>query len=286
MAQVGIYEKALPKGISWRERFDITRNLGFDFIEMSIDETDERLERLNWTEEQIDKIRKEMFASKVRINSICLSGHRRFPFGSSDKSKRDYADEILKKAIILAHKLSIKVIQIAGYDVYYEKKSVLSRELFIDGLRKGIALASQYGVILSIEIMDDPFMSSISKFLEIKSQIKSPYLQVYPDLGNLSAWPENSPASELEQGIEYITSIHLKDTYSVTETSKGQFRDVEFGKGCVDFSGLLKCLKRLNYDGTFLIEMWSESSEDYQKEIESAKNYLYPILREAGYDVN
>ena len=46
MTTFGIYEKALPKGISWQERLELAASLGFDFVEMSIDETDERLARL------------------------------------------------------------------------------------------------------------------------------------------------------------------------------------------------------------------------------------------------
>lgn len=285
MAQIGIYEKALPRTISWQERFALTKELGFDFIEMSIDESDERLKRLDWTTEEISQLREMMFASGVRIHSICLSGHRRFPYGAADQQERNKAREIMGKAIQLAHQLSIKVIQVAGYDVYYDRKSMGSREDFIQGLAESVKEASKYGIILSIEIMDDPFMNSISKFLEIKQQIHSPYLQVYPDLGNLSAWPENNPAFELEKGIDYITSIHLKDTYPVTDISKGQFRDVPFGSGCVDFLGLLKTLKRLNYDGTFLIEMWSERSQDFKQDILDAQAYLYPKLEEAGYHV-
>lgn len=285
MVQIGIYEKALPQGITWAERFSLTQELGFDFIEMSIDETDERLARLDWTDEQIAQLREEMFATNVRINSICLSGHRRFPFGSTDPEKQKKAQKIMSKAIRFAHKLSIKVIQVAGYDVYYEKKSITSREAFIQGMKASVKEASTYGIMLSVEIMDDPFMNSITKFLEIKRQIHSPYLQVYPDLGNLSAWPENNPALELERGIDCITSIHLKDTYPVTDESAGQFRDVPFGEGCVDFLGLLKNLKRLDYDGTFLIEMWSEKSQDFRQDIQAAKEYLYPKLKEAGYDV-
>lgn len=285
MVQIGIYEKALPQGITWAERFSLTQELGFDFIEMSIDETDERLARLDWTDEQIAQLREEMFATNIRINSICLSGHRRFPFGSTDSEKQKKARIIMSKAIRFAHKLSIKVIQVAGYDVYYEKKSIMSREAFIEGMKESVKEASTYGIMLSVEIMDDPFMNSITKFLEIKRQIHSPYLQVYPDLGNLSAWPENNPALELERGIDFITSIHLKDTYPVTNESAGHFRDVPFGKGCVDFLGLLKNLKRLDYDGTFLIEMWSEKSQDFEQDIQAAKEYLYPKLKEAGYDV-
>lgn len=285
MPQIGIYEKALPKGISWEERLRLTKKLGFDFIEMSIDETDERLARLDMSQDEIKKIRICCQEEGVRINSICLSGHRRFPFGSNDLEKRTQAGIILNKAIELANQLGITIIQIAGYDVYYEEKSMLSRERFIDGLRKGVKRASEYGIILSIEIMDDPFMNSIQKFLEIKKQIPSPFLQVYPDLGNLSAWPENNPSQEMELGIDAITSIHLKDTLPVTKTSEGQFRDVPFGEGCVDFEGTLSTLYRLGYDGTFLIEMWSEKAEDFELEIKMAKDYLIPKLRKVGYHV-
>lgn len=47
--KIGIYEKALPKNISWQNRLSIAKACGFDFVEISIDETDERLARLDWT---------------------------------------------------------------------------------------------------------------------------------------------------------------------------------------------------------------------------------------------
>ena len=144
-------------------------------------------------------------------------------------------------------------------------------------------MASEKGIVLTIEIMDDPFMSSISKYLEIKAQIPSPYLQVYPDLGNLSAWPENNPSYELERGIHEITQIHLKDTLAVTADFPGKFKEVPFGEGCVDFDGCLRTLKRLGYNASFVIEMWSETSDEPAVEIEKAKAFLLPKLKEVGY---
>ncbi len=40
---LGIYEKALAKDLSWPERLVLAKSCGFDFVEMSVDETDERL---------------------------------------------------------------------------------------------------------------------------------------------------------------------------------------------------------------------------------------------------
>jgi hexulose-6-phosphate isomerase len=36
---LGIYEKALPKDLSWPERLVLAKSCGFDFVEMSVDET-------------------------------------------------------------------------------------------------------------------------------------------------------------------------------------------------------------------------------------------------------
>lgn len=283
MATLGIYEKALPKNISWHERLTMAKELGFDFVEMSVDETDERLSRLEWTKAERKQVIDAIHETGVKILSICLSGHRRFPFGSKDEATREQALKIMEQAIDLASDLGVRTIQLAGYDVYYEEKTIASRNYFIENLKKAVGMAASKEVVLSIEIMDDAFINSISKFLKIKEQIPSPYLQVYPDLGNLSAWPENDIGYELEKGISQISAIHLKDTLAVTNEFSGKFKEVPFGDGCVDFSGCLKTLKRLDYNGPFLIEMWSETSQTPALEIERAKAFLFPYLKEAGY---
>lgn len=283
MTTLGIYEKALPKNITWMERLTLAKELGFDFVEMSIDETDERLERLDWSHEDRQKVLSAIQTTGVEILSICLSGHRRYPLGSIDDNKREKALEIMQKAVDLASDIGIRNIQLAGYDVYYEEKSPLTREYFMENLIKAVNMAAEKQIMLSIEIMDDPFINSITKFNRIKEQVKSPWLQVYPDIGNLSAWPENDVNYELEQGISSIVAVHLKDTKNVTDDFPGKFKEVPWGEGDVDFLGALKTLKRLGYQGSFLLEMWSETEEDPRSAIETAKGFILPILEEAGY---
>lgn len=271
---LGIYEKALPQNLSWEEKFNLVHQLGFNFLEFSIDESDERLSRLDWSRQQRQQFRQAMWRTNSRINTMMLSGHRRFPLGSADPAVREKSLSMMSKAIDLAVDLGIRNIQMAGYDVYYEQKTVQSREWFIEDLTKCVEMAAKKLVMLSIETMDDPFLNSLSKIAHIKKQIPSPWLQGYPDLGNISAWPENNVAEDLENNMDDVVAVHLKDTKRVTPTFKGQFKNVPFGEGNVDFEGCLKTLKRLNYSGSYTVEMWTETAENPIAEIKKAKAFF------------
>lgn len=283
MNPIGIYEKALPGGISWLERLRIAKELGFDFVEMSVDETDERLSRLDWTQEERRRFVLASLETGIRVPTMCLSGHRRYPLGSHDPATRAEGLSLMNKAIELADDLGIRVVQLAGYDVYYESKDETTRQYFIDNLKLACTWAQARQVILAIEIMDDPFINSITSYLSIAAEVGSPWLYVYPDIGNLSAW-DNNVVAELNRGKYDIVAVHLKDTLKVTSEFKGKFKDVPFGAGCVEFVSALKTLKALDYHGPFMIEMWSEKSENYRSEIADALTFLLPKLKEAGYD--
>ena len=279
---IGIYEKALPKHTNWLEKLTIAKNIGYDFIEMSIDESDERLSRLNWSKHERKQIINAVYDTGIRIPSICLSGHRRFPLGSMDGDTRHRGFEIMEQAIRLAVDLGIRTIQLAGYDVYYETSTEETQARFIDGMRTAVEMAAKAEVMLAMEIMDYWYMNSITRYLELADKIRSPWLMVYPDIGNLSAWG-NDIGLELEKGIDRIVAFHLKEKLSVTDKFPGQFRDVPFGVGCVDFVGFFKHLKRLNYQGSFLIEMWTEKAEYPIAEVINAKDWIIQKMKEGGY---
>lgn len=278
---LGIYEKALPKHLSWPERLALAKACGFDFVEMSIDESDERLARLSWSKEQRLSLVSAMLETGISIPSMCLSGHRRFPFGSHDEATRQQAYLIMEQAIQLAKDVGIRTIQLAGYDVYYEQQDEGTLARFTEGMQWAVERAAAAQVMLAVEIMDTEFMSSISKWKSWDSLLASPWFTVYPDVGNLSAWG-NDVAQELQLGIDRIAAIHLKDTFPVTETSPGQFRDVPFGEGCVDFVALFRTLNQLNYRGAFLIEMWTEKADEPVAEIVQARRWIEQQMQQGG----
>ncbi|MDU1196410.1 L-ribulose-5-phosphate 3-epimerase [Kluyvera ascorbata] len=279
---LGIYEKALAKDLSWPERLVLAKSCGFDFVEMSVDETDERLSRLEWSTTQRASLVEAMLETGISIPSMCLSAHRRFPFGSRDEQVRARAREIMQKAIRLARDLGIRTIQLAGYDVYYEEHDDGTQQRFAEGLAWAVEQAAASQVMLAVEIMDTAFMNSISKWKKWDELLASPWFSVYPDVGNLSAWGNDVPA-ELALGIDRIAAIHLKDTLAVTKECPGQFCDVPFGEGCVDFVGIFNELKKLNYRGAFLIEMWTEKSKEPVLEIIQARRWIEARMQEGGF---
>lgn len=279
--KLGIYEKALPYGTGWAEKLATAERLGFQFIEISVDETDERLARLDWSVAERKNFCQVVLDSPLTVPSMCLSGHRRFPLGSRDPETRNKALAIMEKAIQLAVDTSIRTIQLAGYDVYYEEGDADTREYYLENMRKCLEMAAREQVMLAMEIMDHPFMNSIVRFMNIKQLLQSPWFTVYPDVGNLSAW-RNDVAAELTLGSSQIVAVHLKDTIAVTKDHGGTFKEVAFGDGCVDFPLVFHTLKNMKYTGPYLIEMWTERTDDPEQAILDAKAWLLERMREGG----
>jgi len=279
---LGIYEKALPKDMDWATKLATAKKLGFDFLEISIDETDERLARLHWTMEEKRQLLRNIQDLNMPIQSMCFSGHRRYPLGSRDENVRKKALELMQEAIKFAGDLGIRVIQLAGYDVYYEEHGEDTLAYFIEGLKKSVAMAAKHQVMLAIEIMDTSFLNSIQKYMEYDNLIQSPWLAVYPDIGNLSAWG-NDVGYELEFGYSRIVAVHVKETLNVTDAFPGKFRDTAFGTGDVDFVTIFKKLKALEYTGPFLIEMWADGFADPLAEISRSREFVLDKLKTAGF---
>ncbi len=277
---IGIYEKALPNAFTWEEKFRAARLAGFDYMEISVDESDQRLKRLDWTDREIEDLQRLMAKAGIVFPTMCLSGHRKYPFGSKNPETRQKAMEIMEKAILLAVKLGVRCIQLAAYDVYYEPSDEETDPLFIEGMRKALRMAARAGVVLAMEIMDTPYMGTITRAMEYLKKIPSPYFKIYPDIGNLSNFTEDVPG-ELALGLGEIVALHVK------ETKPGVFRDLEFGEGTVDFAGIFQALHSLGYQGMFLLEMWADNSrsqtvEEAAAHIAKARSYVTEKMKQGG----
>jgi len=263
---LGLYEKATPLEISWEERFAAARKAGFDFLEISIDESDERLSRLDWTQKEREEVLMQSKKAGLAIRTICLSGHRKYPLGSVDEETQKKSLEIMSKAVDLAVDLGVRIIQLAGYDVYYQESTSETREIFIKNLQKAVLLAAKKGVLLGLETMENDFMNTVEKAMYFVKKIDSPYLNVYPDTGNIRNAVDCLPKDVL-QGKGKIIAAHLK------ETVEGVFRDMMFGDGRVDFIEAISTYRSIGVR-MFLAEFWYKGEEDWETRLKYANDSL------------
>lgn len=268
--RLGLYEKSMPNTLTFKEKLEIVKYSGFDFIELSIDETEEKLKRLDFSDSKIYEMRSDMQDLGIYIQSICLSGHRKYPLGSLDQKTSDQSLAIMEKAIILASKLGVRYIQIAGYDTYYETSNEDTRAKFLHNLEISTKYAATYGVILAFETMETDFMNTTAKAMHYVNVINSPYLKVYPDIGNITnAFDADHDlvAQDLHKGSGHIVAAHLK------ETKPGLFRNMMYGQGHTNYE---VCLSELIAQGVrlFVGEFWYLDNDDWMENIKKAYQFL------------
>lgn len=268
--QLGLYEKAMPKHLTWEEKFFYTKVSGFDYLEISIDETDEKLARLRWNKAEREAIIQAMIKSGVHLNSMCLSGHRKYPLGSKDKNIRSRSLQIMEQAVDLASDLGIRIIQLAGYDVYYDQGDEETKANFIHNLGIACEMAARKGIMMGFETMETPFMDTVSKSMEYVHALNHPYLGVYPDIGNLtnaSLIYGTSVNDDILTGCGHIVAAHLK------ETVPGAYREIPFGTGHTQFVENIQILKELGVR-LYVGEFWYIGSENWENDLKEAATFL------------
>lgn len=273
---LGLYEKSMPNSLSMKEKMIEAKNANFDFLEISIDETDEKLNRLKWDKNQKLNLLKTSMETGIKVMSICLSGHRKYPIGSEDEKIRNKGMEIMADTIDFASDLGIRIIQIAGYDEYYKPSNENTKQYFLKNLRLSVQMSAKKGVILAFETMETEFLNTVAKAMHYINIINSPYLQIYPDLGNITnaAVSYGQQVSEdLLVGKGHIAALHLK------ETVPGKFREIPYGTGHVNFNEAINITYAMGVK-MYLAEFWYTGNTDWQEQLKFANQFIRTKFKE------
>lgn len=275
---LGIYEKALRWTGDWDSFFAGAAQAGFTFVDLSVDETPERRAQLNWTTTTRRQVRDAAARHGVQLGGICLSIHRAVGPGSADPEVRAQADRLFAEGIALCRDLGIPVLQVAGYYAYYEEPDSGQRDRYVASLRRALPLAARAGVLLAIENVDGNDVTSIARGMEIVAEIDSPWLQLYPDIGNI-AEQQLDETEELARGAGRMLALHVKDV------RPGEPRRVPMGDGVADFPKAFRELARQGWSGRIMIEMWNDDAPDSTERCVAARVKVEGWLREAGITV-
>ncbi len=241
-----------------------------------MDESETRLSRLDSSAGERATLRRVVADCGVPIMTMCLSGHRKYPLGSHEPDVRRRSLSILRKAIEFGGDIGLRIVQIAGYDVFYEQSDDTTRALFLEGLHCGVRWAGQAGLMLGLENVDVPVSDSVGKLLQVVHQIDSPWLRLYPDMANLLAAGYHPP-SELRRAAGYLVAVHVKDGRPRT------IRGVPFEKGEVPFEETFEALADLGFWGPMTVEMWADmdTAEDPMNAVIAAHDLVERLTRRA-----
>ena len=268
--KVGLYEKALPNGLTWQEKIWEAKNAGYDFIELSVDETDERMQRVSPGNPKGEEIKKAVQKEEFPLLTMCLSGNRRFPIGSENDAERDKGIQLIHDAVDFSVATGIRIVQLAGYDEYYHPRSAETVQRFQEALAEVTAYAACRAVTLAIENVDTDFMNTVSKIKKYTDKIGSPWLKIYADIANLTAVGVTGQElyEDIENAYDSIVAWHVKDG------KLNVIRDTPYGTGIVDFDRFFRYLKEHDYAGLFVMEMWSDQSKESIQYIREAREFL------------
>jgi predicted hexulose-6-phosphate isomerase len=262
----GLYEKSICSTLSWEDKFTLIKDAGYDYFEIAIDATPEKLGRLENRGEQL-RIRRASEALDTPLYTLAFTANRFYPLGSEDASVRTEGIRLCKRAIDFASFVGAKTINIASYDEYEKPRNKNTEGLFLDSIKECVEHASIRGVIISLETMDSSFIDTTQKALHYVRAIDSAFLQIGVDPGNISAMGHN-PITDIPAGGRHIVEVEFKDT------RPGVVRDIFFGEGTVDFEACFRMLHEIQYQGFLAAEMWSHDDPAYHPNIYKGAQFL------------
>lgn len=272
MPVFGIYEKAL-KPESFEHMFLNAAEAGYQSFELSIDSTDERLKRLDWGKEEVEKVWNAALRNDIKILTMCLSGHKRFPLGCSNADIVKIGMEMMQKAIELSVRLGIRIIQVSGFDVYdQEERTEETRKRYVDNIYHAVKMAERECVTLAIEPVEGNLLA-VRDTMEVIKQIDSLFLQIYPDVANINSLGID-PIAELPYGRGHIAAVHMRDSLPFNYDAT-----IPFGTGFLDFDGVFRKLDEIGFCGPMIVEMWNTDRSEYMDYIRQAREYMEKHIR-------
>jgi L-ribulose-5-phosphate 3-epimerase len=259
---LGLYEKAMPD-VSWPEKLKIAKEAGYDFVEISIDATEERIARVYSSKRERRELVELCWELDMPIRTLNASALTKYSLGNPDPAVCARGMEIAERSVELAEDLGVRILMIPGYDVYYEPHSDETERRFVGNIRRLERTAACAGVQLGFETMENEFMNTVEKALYYIGLVQSNYLKIYPDIGNTTnaaVLHGTDPIEDLRLGRGQLLALHLK------ETCPGHYREIPYGTGHVDFEAAVKTAWELGVR-RYVTEFWYREGGETPAEV-------------------
>ncbi len=237
----------LPDHLSYVERFNLAKEVGFDGIEAPpISDP-----------EEIKKIRAASELSGVPVHSIIYGGWHA-PLSSADPRTVEKGIQDVLAALQCAKELGADTVLLVPAVVNESTRYADAYTRSQQNIRQLLPRAEKLKVVIAVENVWNNFLLSPLEFARYVDEFRSPFVKAYFDVGNVLAfgWSEDW----IRTLGRRIHRIHLKDF----KRSTRQF--VNLLEGDVNWREVRKALEEIGYRG-FLTAELSGGDVNYLRDV-------------------
>lgn len=238
------------------QAIDDAKKMGLDGIELTFGDCLKE----DITEEECRNIAEYAEENGIGLKTLASGFYWGCSLGSADAAERDKAINFTVKYIQAASRLKVdKILVVPGaVDVAWDASRPVTsyKEVWdnaADSIKKLVDVAAEYKVTICLENVWNKFLLSPIEFKHFLDQFDSEYLGIYFDVGNaaLNGYPEHW----IEILKDRIKAIHFKNfTRDDCGGTIHGFGD-DLLVGDVNFSNILRELKKIGYSGSITAEM-------------------------------
>jgi L-ribulose-5-phosphate 3-epimerase len=238
----------------------VVKQAGFDGIEFGLGK--HPWFTLATTDRQVQDLGRRVQDMGLAVSNVSDGLLRKYPPTARDPVVRRQGLRVVERQLEAAHLLgapSILVItgsvtESTAYNDLYERL----RDALLELAPKAAALEIKLGV--ENGNCEDDFLLSPREFLTFLSEIRSPYVGIHLDLGNIH---ETGFAEQwIETLVERITCIHVKDVMKHRGHCEEVYTNLFLGDN--NWKAIQVAIEKIHYSGWLVAEM--EAQYSYARE--------------------
>jgi hexulose-6-phosphate isomerase len=242
----GVLTSMLPKELSWKDKFQLAKDVGFEAVEGQTEESP-AVEA---------EMRKASESTGLPIHSVMNMLHWQFPLSSADAAAVEKSmkgmETSIRNAVAWGGTTVLLVPGVVnpqtGYADAYKRSQVQIRKL--------IPLAEKSKVIIAVENVWNKFLLSPMEFAAYVDSFQSPWVKAYFDVGNilLYGYPQDWIRT---LGKARIAKVHLKDFHNrrnqIVRANVPEF--VNLLDGDLDWKEVHAAFTEIGYQGYATVEL-------------------------------
>lgn len=237
------------------ECLGVIKNLGFDGVEICLENSDVAPDKLN--AQFIEAIRERL--SELGITSYSVSYHRNYIYNNS------FFDQV-KEVITLVRDFGTDVYVIG--DTMKKSKDREEWELMIERTRALAEVAEDHGVILAKEFEPGFIVGTTEELMRLFNEVPSPNLAANLDLGHVFLC-DPDPIAAIRQVGEKIAHCHIENMRT------GVHDHMLPHEGDMDLSIYLSALAEVGFEGGMALDLYRH---DYEAVAGDSISYIRGLL--------